>query len=117
MNCHFAGEYSDDGNFPFIKIKLDQSYIVKKVNMFNADNGPYTSLLESSTIYVGDQKCSITGERLIRNEHQNFTCQNINSAPRNMFEDNGAVDEFDGIEGDEITIQASKLGVLMVCDL
>lgn len=120
MDCHFAGEYSDTDNYPFVKIKLDKKYVIKKLTVFNADNGADSSLLESSTIFVGDQKCATMSDRLIRNEYLNFTCQDINRPQVNVFDESQVSSDigvFDGIEGDEITIQASKFGVLMVCDI
>jgi len=121
VSCHFSGEWHDAEENPWIKIQLNDSYSVKYIKIFNIKNGQYTSLLEDSEILVGSAngastKCASVGSRLPIYESLTFECKDENQRS-SLFDESDDENEYRGAFGDTITIQASKKGVLVLCDI
>ena len=93
VSCHFSGQWPGAGEYPWIKIYLNETLSVKFINIFNIKNGQYTSLLEDAEIIIEDSKgigpsvkCAQVGSRLPVYENLKFECKDETSRT-SLFDD------------------------------
>lgn len=123
FKCHFSGS-RDGASSPWIKLLLEKSQKIVGLKFFNFVNGQYSSLLEDSTVYIGDSrlgtevKCAQLGKNLPLNEFINIVCEDVNGGPKNVF--SSVKEPYKGTDGDYVRFENNKYeehGVMTICDV